>query len=143
MTRSETNEPGLSKAIWQSCLALPKWVIIWLAFILGPANFGILFFLDQPGSGLIAILIFGGMLLGVIPLIMYRGLTLLIGVGHVLLWTPLVLYLIFARPEGSETYNTYLWILLIVNLISLVFDYNDLARWLGGARSVLTKDNKP
>jgi len=83
------------------------------------------------------------MILGFIPLFMYRGFTLLVGGGHVLIWTPLVLFLIFARPQGSAAYNIYLWILLIVNLISLVFDYKDLFRWLGGARSVLTKDNKP
>ncbi len=60
----------------------------------------------------------------------------LISIGHVLVWTQLVLLLIFARPQGSDEYKTYLSVLLLTNLVSLAFDYVDLVSWLFGDRSV-------
>tara|TARA_R110002096_G_scaffold137245_6_gene290459 strand:+ start:239 stop:430 length:192 start_codon:yes stop_codon:yes gene_type:complete len=60
--------------------------------------------------------------------------------GHVVAWTPLVVLLILARPEASGVYDTFLTVLLVTNLISLVFDVNDLRLWQQGDRGVIGHD---
>ena len=41
----------------------------------------------------------------------------------------LVILLIFARPDGSPAYQTLLSALLVINVISLIFDYRDAWLW--------------
>lgn len=116
--------------IQQSFFALPAWVQIWMMFILGPVNLATLGFLNQPSGVLIAVLALGGMILTVSIVIAAGGFSKLAAAGHVLPWTPLVWMLMFARPDGTAIYQTFLTILLVTNLISLAFDFNDLPIWL-------------
>jgi len=67
----------------------------------------------------------------------HRGFTKLASGGRVIFWVSLVLILIFARPMANGAYDTYLTILLVVNLVSLLFDINSLRLWLGDDRQVL------
>jgi len=47
-----------------------------------------------------------------------------------------VVLIIFYRPEATGHYDTYLWVLLITNLISLAFDYVDSVKWFKGDRAI-------
>lgn len=123
-------KPGRAASIMPSYGGLPTWVKIWMNFILGPVNLATLAFLNQPGSAVIAALAIGGMFLTVAIVIASGGFTKLASVGHILPWTPLVTILVFARPEGSTIYQVFLTVLLTINVISLVFDYNDLRIWI-------------
>jgi hypothetical protein len=122
--------------IWVSSRALPLWVMIWMTVILAPINMISLYFLSKPTGILVAGLAWGGMLTSQIVLMRHRGFTKLVSGGHVIFWVPLVLILIFARPVANGAYDTYLTILLVVNLLSLLFDINDLRLWFGGDRRV-------
>lgn len=114
--------------IWRSARDLPVWVRIWV-LILAAVNMATLIFLDQPMGVLIAALALGGMVISTIITIAHRGFSKLVSGGHVITWTPLVLLLILAFPDGTATYQTFLGVLLVVNSISLVFDINDLRLW--------------
>lgn len=120
--------------IWKSFRAMPAWVQIWVAFLLVPINMASIFFVDQPSGVWIAILAIGAMVLNM-PVMLYdRGFSKLMAFPHLAPWTILVVWIVFTRPIGSEAYDTYLWILLVTNIISLVFDYPDALKWLKGSR---------
>ena len=125
--------------IWRSFLALPTWVKLWVVLILSPVNLATLAFLSQPSGKLIAALSVGGMVISLTAVIAGRGFTKLVSAGHVLTWTPLVLILMFAPPEASGTYASFLTVLLVTNTFSLFFDFNDLRLWYNGDRAVPTK----
>jgi len=122
--------------IWNSFRATPGWVQIWMMVLLAPINMASLFFLDEPMGMLIAFLANIGMLLN-IPVMFYdRGVSKLMSVPHLIPWTVIVVLIIFYRPEATGPYDTYLWILLVTNLISLAFDYVDSMKWFKGDRAI-------
>ncbi|WP_299959359.1 hypothetical protein [uncultured Roseobacter sp.] len=69
------------------------------------------------------------------------GLVRLLGLPHVLLWTPLVIYLI-VQVRKPEIPTLPRWIMMTVIgliLVSLAFDYVDLLRYVLGNRTPLTE----
>jgi len=46
---------------------------------------------------------------------------------------------VIAPPQTTGAYGVYLSILLVVNLISLVFDFPDALKWLRGDRKIAGK----
>ncbi len=122
--------------IWQNFRSLPVWVQIWVFGVLVPVNAASIFFVAEPSGLWIAVLAVGAMLINVPVMIIERGFPKVMALSHLPLWTPLVIWLIVARPEGSSAYQTYLWILLVVDLVSLGFDYPDAWRWWKGERDV-------
>lgn len=126
---TKAQNPGRFARILESYNDLPSWVKIWMNFILGPVNLATLAFLSQPSGALIAALAIGGMIMTVAIVIAMGGFTKLAAAGHILPWTPLVLMLIFAKPEGAAIYQTFLTVLLVTNVVSLAFDFNDLRLW--------------
>ncbi|MEM9603463.1 MAG: hypothetical protein AAGA11_11415 [Pseudomonadota bacterium] len=128
-TATHTHAPGRSARIMASYAALPTWVKLWMNVVLGPVNLATLAFLDEPGGALIAALAIGGMALTVAIVVASGGFTKLAAAGLILPWTPQVLMLVFASPGGSALYQTFLTVLLVINLVSLAFDVNDVRQW--------------
>ena len=67
---------------------------------------------------------------------MYRqmGYVRLLGIVHVFLWTPLVVYL-WRRAMSSEVtlpFRVVIWYFVATLLVSLAFDYIDVVRYLLG-----------
>ncbi len=122
--------------IWNSFRSLPLWVQFWMALILVPTNMAPLFFIDQPSGWLIAILAIIGMAPNIVIITMEKGFSKLMAFPHLLPWTILIGILIFARPDGSNQYQIVLWILLIINSISLLFDFPDAYKWWKGDRQI-------
>ena len=122
--------------IWTSFRALPLWVQVWVMVILFPINVASLFFLNEPSGGLIAFLAIIAMLPNLPILVYLRGFSKMLALPHVIPWAILVIIILVARPVGSSTYNSYLWVLLIINIISLLFDIPDSIKWLKGDRAV-------
>lgn len=62
------------------------------------------------------------------------GYVRLLGLSHILVWTPLMIYLLRERkPFGQENWaGRYLHWFMIMATISLAFDYVDLARYFMG-----------
>lgn len=64
------------------------------------------------------------------------GYVRLLGLSHIIVWTPLLIYL-YRRMQTKEIAwatlsGKYLYVLAVTNAISLVIDYVDLVRYLIG-----------
>lgn len=119
--------------IWLSFRGLPLWVQIWVAVILVPVNLMPLFFLDQPQGVLIAALAIMGMALNLPIMMAARGMSRAMALPHILCWVPLVIVvagMLTATETLNPAYVRFLWLLLIVDVISLVFDMRDAAHWM-------------
>lgn len=122
--------------IWQSYRALPLWVQIWVFGVLVPVNAASIFFLGQPSGIVIALLAIVAMLINVPIMVVERGFSKTMALSHLPLWTPLVIWLAVSPPDGTPIYQTYLMVLLVVDVISLAFDFPDAWRWWKGDRAV-------
>ena len=66
------------------------------------------------------------------------GYTRILGLSHVLWWSPLVVYLFRKRSGfGEGAFGGWARWLLITNAVSLAIDYVDVARWALGDRGAL------
>lgn len=75
----------------------------------------------------------------VIILTLYNvfGYTRILGLAHIIVWTPLLPYLLSQRrPFAEESWpGRYLYWFMAVITVSLIFDYIDVARYFMGATS--------
>lgn len=64
------------------------------------------------------------------------GFVRLLGIVHVVIWTPLLVYFWnrLKSPEIKAPFRQVLWIFMATVFVSLVFDYADVARYLLGER---------
>ena len=65
------------------------------------------------------------------------GMVRLLGIAHVILWTPFVIYLwkrLRTNPP-AKIYTIVLWVLMLTFSAALVFDCYDVFRWLIGERA--------
>lgn len=117
--------------VWASFRRLPGWVQIWVALILVPVNMASLWFTGGPGGIWVAGLAVGALAVNSAVLVVERGLSKAMALPHLLIWTPLVLWLALMGDKSA-----YLWLLLAVDGLSLAFDYPDALKWLRGDRAV-------
>ncbi len=127
---------GLINDIWNSFRALPFWVQIWVAVILVPVNMASIFFIFEPQGLLIAALAIGGMLPNLGIMIGERGLSKAMALPHLFLWTPLVVVIWQALNTTMGGFAAYLWLVLVVDLVSLGFDCPDAWKWIKGDRGI-------
>ncbi|MEX0287330.1 MAG: hypothetical protein AB3N23_22210 [Paracoccaceae bacterium] len=122
--------------VWNSFRRLPVWVQIWVVLVLVPMNLVPLAFLGAPMGGWVAALSVGGMALNLPIMVAVRGFSRSMALPHLVLWTPLVVLVIWLLASGTATggYATMLILLLIIDLISLAFDINDARLWVKGDR---------
>lgn len=125
--------------IWQSWRRLPLWVMIWVALILVPINLASLLFVAQPFGVWIAVLAVMGMAINVPIILIERGFSKLMSLPHLILWTPLVALIAwalwFSDAALSSIFAGFLVVLLVIDVVSLVFDYPDFFKWLRGDRA--------
>jgi hypothetical protein len=74
---------------------------------------------------------------------LYRqiGYVRLLGIVHVILWTPLFVYL-FSRAKNGEmtlAFRLVIWLFVATLAVSLAFDYIDVVRYLSGERDSMMK----
>lgn len=136
MARATNTQNNLFADIWHSFRSLPGWVQIWISFILVPVNMISLFFIQEPMGLWIAFLANVAMLPNLPVMLFERGFSRLMAWPHIIPWTVLVLLLLIAKPSDTGLYGAYLWVLLVVDLVSLMFDYPDAVKWLKGDRAV-------
>ena len=127
------------KSAWQSWWRLPRWVIVWVAVILVPINLASLLFVAQPFGVWVAVLAVMGMAINVPIILIERGFSKLMSLPHLILWTPLVALIVWALWFGdaalSSIFAGFLVVLLVIDVVSLVFDYPDFFKWLRGDRA--------
>ena len=113
---------------------------LWVA-VMGIANmaFGILYFAMPEGKLTLAALMGSFVVMTVI--FSKFGFVRLLGLGHVLFWTPLCIWLLARVQDGqydsASGLKTWVYCVLVVNILSLLIDYADVFRYLRGERSVL------
>lgn len=136
-----TNKAGLlerNKLIWRSLRSLPLWVQIWVVGILVPVNAAAFLMLDTPTGHWTAIAAVFVMATNMPIMYYYCGMNRAMSVPHLIAWGPLQVYLIMRLATGEVAAGSaeliYLWLLLVVNGISLVFDLLDSYKWLVGGR---------
>ncbi|SHK74834.1 hypothetical protein SAMN05444414_10123 [Roseovarius marisflavi] len=124
--------------IWQSYRRLPIWVQLWVALILVPVNAASLVFLGAPMGAWVAVMAVGAMLLNGVIMLVERGFSKMMALPHVLIWTPLVVLILWLLAKGdlAPGYARYLMVLLAVDLFSLALDYADTVKWLKGERHI-------
>ncbi len=125
--------------IWKSFRALPLWVQIWVAGILVPVNSAGLLFLDSFEGQVAAVLGIGAMLANTVLLLVQRGFSKAMALPHIIPWTGLVVWIgfVLASTDGPEgSLRVFLIVLLVVDVVSLGFDYLDMMKWFRGDRAV-------
>lgn len=115
--------------------ALLRLWMLWLVIALTVTPLILLLFRQSRREGLIVL----GVALGTIVFMQWLydqvGYVRLLGLPHVLLWTPLALYLWLRQGELGGVPRAIVLVFLVTISISLVFDYIDVARWFLGERS--------
>lgn len=109
-----------------------------MSFWLVPVNVASLFFVGQGEGVLVAVLAIAGMAFNFPIMFATRGMSGAMAMPHLVFWVPLVIVcgwlLISGRATGA--FATYLFILGVTDLVSLVWDVRDAADWLKGDRAV-------
>jgi len=64
----------------------------------------------------------------------FFGYTRILGLSHIIFWTPLLVYLWRRRKdlEPKTPFGIYIRVLFLSNLVSLAIDYTDVIRYLLG-----------
>lgn len=126
----------------QAMAAQPSWVGIWLNILmLGAfaAPIVLLFWKESRRIAVAALLAGVASFIGVTMIYDASGYTKLLGLPHILFYTPLA-YVYWTRLQSGTlpAWPTRIaWFVLITVLISLVFDYTDALRYLFGNRTAL------
>ena len=116
-------------------LAEPLWLVIWVGW-LGSVNLASLLFLRHVEARWV-LAAFACNLVFMTWLFGETGYNRLLGLSHVIFWTPLLIYLYRRReriPTGGA-FAGWVWVLIATNAVSLLIDYVDVARYLAGDRS--------
>ena len=119
----------------------PAWVQIWLNVLFAGAYLlplALLVWAPSRRAGIVTVLASALAGAGVYWLFGQMGYVRLLGLPHILIWTPLVVYQWgqVRRPDMPRIPRLILYVVMAVILVSLVFDYVDLARYLLGERAV-------
>lgn len=114
---------------------LPGWVQIWITWLafLNTASIFFIFARRETRWVLVAWIV---AIIGVMGIFALQGqhMTRLMGLGHIIAWTPLLIYLWRRRGDIflTQPSGIYLHLLFFTNAISLAFDYTDLVRYFLG-----------
>ena len=121
---------------------LPLWVRIWLyVFVFGALVLPLvlLAWRQSRKAALVTLVADGLAAVGVMWLFGRLGYVKLLGLPHIIFWTPLVWFLWreIKRDDMPDWPRRILWAVLAVFVVSLAFDYVDVARYVLGERMAL------
>lgn len=118
----------------------PAWVGYWLKWMMVGSFFlplALLIWKPSRMAGIASLVAAILSAIGVTLLFNALGYVKLLGLPHILILTPLAIYL-FTQTKRADMPSIPRWIIVIVlatTLISLVFDYTDVIRYLLGERT--------
>ncbi len=118
--------------------ALPLWVQVWVVVLLAPVNVVSLWFLDEPGGYVVAVLALGGVIPNFVIGVWQGGLSKFLEFWHFVVWPPLVVVLLLtlSGDQLGGAGRIYHAALLTAVTISLAFDYRGARDWWRGDRAV-------
>lgn len=116
-------------------LEYPIWLQFWILWMVVINSLSIIFLGRTEGRVVLAAWIANGIFMTALAEAV--GFVRLLGISHVIFWTPLVIYLLRRRPmiNFQETYGRWIAVLTVTNCISLVVDYIDVVRYMMGETS--------
>lgn len=123
----------MSLELFDGLLGLPVWLQIWVGWLIVVNSAAVLFLSRRPARWVLAAwLVNIGLMTA---LAQANGFNKLLGLSHVVVWTPLLIYLYRRRrrevlSSGSSSYERWIRVLFATNLLSLIIDYVDVARYL-------------
>lgn len=142
------HQAGLSGgSYWQrigsSWLALPLAVKLWLFWLNAVFISGLAFWPDPVARVTLTAYVATGPLL--LAMVVYQGgLTRLLGVAHLIIWGPMLIWFWQAYGAGSippePSASLFVMVLSATTLVCLGFDLWDLRRWLRGERAIMWRD---
>lgn len=117
----------------------PVWVQVWLLIMMVTVILAIPFAIKDWRARWVLLSMIANMVVMQILFTKF-GFTRILGLAHVLFWTPLAIYLWRNRSKKPERIWTgrYVKLALTVILISLAFDYADVIRYVLGERAVVS-----
>lgn len=117
---------------------LRLWVL-WLTIIMLAAPVVLLLFRGTRRDGVVGLAAAFAVMISMQWLYTQVGFVRLLGLPHVLIWTPLAIYLLVRLRTGRmpAPARAVTWVFLLSILVSLAFDYVDVIRWLLGERGAL------
>lgn len=121
----------------EATLQLPTWVQLWLnVLLLGAfiAPLSLFIWKQTRLAALLTLLASGIAAFSIITMYDSLGLVRLLGLPHIILWTPLVIYLI-KTSRKPDLPKAPMWIIRFICatiVISLIFDYADVIRYFFG-----------
>ncbi|MDB2438936.1 hypothetical protein N9W89_09495 [Hellea sp.] len=120
-------------------MASPTWVVIWMG-IMGLLHIAAIPFAikDWRPRIMVIVMIINMMFMG--ALFHTYGYTRILGLSHVIFWTPLLAYLWKSRNKDPERVWTgrFVKLAIVIIFISLLFDYTDVVRYVLGDRAVMS-----
>lgn len=107
------------------------WIPVWVFFLM-IVNIASVGFWNEPLAKVIFVTF---MLSSVLMMGLYAkfGFENILGMGHIL-WIPLLIYVLMEIPAAGGTFKSYLTILSIFIVISLVFDTIDVWKYVTGRK---------
>lgn len=113
----------------------PQWVYWWTR-VIDTSNWALLLFVYFDRRARWAFLAWIFNIVVILTIYNMFGYVRLLGLAHILAWTPLLPYLLYHRqPFAEENWaGRYLYWFMAVIMISLVFDYIDVVRYFLGQR---------
>jgi len=123
--------PGMMGEILKEPLWLQAW-ILWMVVI---NTASVLFIRHRDGKAVLAAWV--GNLVFMNLLFYLNGYNRLLGLSHVVFWTPLLVYIVLPPwdSDARTPYGVWLRVLVLTNGISLIVDYIDVVRYLLGDRT--------
>ena len=128
----------------QAIATQPQWVQVWLMWMAVVVFLGPLLLLFSKVTRLDAvILILTNLSIYVAMIWLFEqvGFVRLLGLVHVIFWTPAAIYLFnrLKNPAIAFPFRQIIWLILATIIVSLAFDYVDVARYLLGDRASMVR----
>ena len=113
----------------------PLWLQAWVGWMAAINVIGAAAFIQRPESKWIMLAMMGNFIV-MSALYQTFGYQRILGLAHVVFWTPLLIYLWRRRTQWNLNILSGKWLALLfaTNLLSLIIDYADVARYLMGER---------
>ena len=119
-------------------LSQPLWLVIWIAVLVGIHIAAVpLAFKDMRPRVMVIAMILNGIFMS--ALFSKFGYTRILGLSHVIFWTPVLAYLWKTRHDHPERIwiGRFIRVSMAVIFISLLVDYVDVIRYILGDRAVV------
>ena len=102
-------------------------------------NFGAIIFALKDTRARVVVLAMIANIIFMVLLYNQFGYTRILGLSHIIFWTPLLAYLWKKRGAYPAHLwaNRWMWGIMIINGLSLLIDYTDVIRYLLGDRAPL------